>query len=217
MNCRPLILIIAALTLALPRLHALTLEQSFRFNRRGACEVVYLYLVQESRAGAVKAMRQSLERRLDASRGMDFFSEKAVRDHFADLPGGRLVSYNLQHYRHQGEPCVAVRIALRLEQPRLAFASGALGELMLRDSIHLGDLELDLPLPAHDKPLAPAEAERLDAWLDLLGGLEVVVRIETPTELIECNGRREAFNRAVWRYDARLLKAGGLPAIHVRW
>ena len=217
MNRRSLILIIAALTLATPWLRALTLEQSFRFDRRGACEVVYLYLVPESRAGAVKATRRFLERRLDASRGMDLFSEKEVRAHFADLPGGRLVSYNLQHYQHQGEPCVAVRVALQLEQPRLAFASGALGELMLRDSIHLGDLELDLPLPAPEKPLAPAETERLDAWLDLLGGLEVIVRIETPTALIECNGKREAFNRAVWRYNARLLQAGALPAIHVRW
>ena len=196
---------------------ALTLEQSFRFDRRGACEVVYLYRVPEAKAGVVKAMRQYLEQRLAAPRGMDFFSEKQVRAHFADLPGGRLVSYNLQHYQHQGEPCIAVRVALHLEQPRLAFASGALGELMLRDSIHLGDLEFDLPLPSADQALPPDAAERLDAWLDLLGGLEVSIRLETPTALIECNGQRKAFNRAEWHYNARLLKAGGLPSIHVRW
>lgn len=194
---------LALLPAALP---AFTLQQSFTFDSDGGCQAGYTWSVPKDAIGII-----------DATRG--FFSpdgapppfpdRTALERHFSACPGMRIIACN----RYESAQAVICRAVVMVPDARQAFAAGVFGGFRLSPSPKaIGDVELSARLPE-----CAGDRRQREVIAEVIGGIDLTLTVNTPTEVIECNGRKTRFNQAQWHIAPGEFVSGVSPAVFLRW
>lgn len=190
-------------------LSALTLEENLTFDLKGECTMGSVLIVPDDIMGLFKGTVKALG-------GGDCFDETAVRGWLKDCPGVSIESCRI----FQRDSARMLQLILQIKDCSQNFNSAAFGNyLSLKPSPAMpGDLIFTAALPQLSGSLKAEDSRRLGALIQLLGGLKIVIRVNTPTAILETTGTRTAFNQAVWKLDERCLTGEQpLPEIRVRW
>lgn len=193
------LLLLLLCTAALP---ALTLHQNITVDIDGGAVISYAYYVP------VKSLWlcRELHRQFSIP---DFSSRENARRHFEAQAGIKLESY---YTVVRGENSIT-QFTVRVNDIAAALKSGIFGKLDISKSENIaGDLIFSARLPVD----AAASSESAGV-LKLLGGLEMILRLSTPTEIIESTGHKEAFNRHSWTVKTEDILQGKFPEIKARW
>lgn len=139
----------------------------------------------------------------------DFTSRQAVLRHFESAPGIKLES----HFSAiRGENSIT-QFTLSLDDVSAALKTGLFGGLAISKSDKIaGDLVFTAKIAGSGKPTG-----EMAELLELLGGMDLTLRLATPTEIIESSGRKEAFNRHSWQLRTEDILSGKFPEIKARW
>ena len=181
---------------------ALTLHQNITVDINGGAMISYAYYVPVKSLWLVRMMHQKL--------GIpDFTSRETVQRHFEGQTGVKLESYFTST---RGSNSIT-QFTVRVDNAAEALASGIFGKLKIAPSEKIsGDLECTAVLPG------PSEASvESSSLLRQLGGLEMTLRLTTPTEIIESTGQKEAFNRHSWKVGAQEILQGRFPDVRACW
>lgn len=196
------------------RSYALAIDTALEFRDDGAMTAEIAWAIPEK---AAPLLREFFLLRSGGENGGPA-DETAVRRQFenADDAGVTLLSYNCYL---QGDRSQRIVIRIQAEDARKAFQNHALGESMsLRPSpLIAGDMEFEVALPKEFRAWTPEMAEFAKNALELVGGFEMTIRLQTPTAVIETTGLRDAFNRCHWTFAPDDLQKSPLKAIRARW
>ena len=108
----------------------------------------------------------------------------------------------------------------RTLKPRMqgAFATGALGYMLLGPSMDvIGDTELFIVLPRPERQPPAAMRKKAADLAKALGGIEFIVRLTTPTEMLATTGRKSDYNRCAWKISFDELLDNTYKDIKARW
>ena len=202
---------LVALTAAFAcRLGAFSLEENIILDNQGGCKVALVMQVPEKYQGLYKAVLKAVSP--EGSGGL--MDEGAVRKYFAAFPEFTVEGYHVFRRRDN----LMVQLMLSAKDAREAFATGALGYMVLGPSMDvIGDTELFIVLPRPERPPPEAMRRKANELAKALGGLEFVVRLTTPTEMLETTGRRSDYNRCAWRISFEELLDNTYKDIKARW
>jgi len=206
-----LLLILVALLLALPALlHAFSLEENIELNRQGGCRVSVVMRLPDTCLLLYKAAM----RIINEDGGLGILDEKGVRSYFDAFPEMKLESYHT--FKRKGETMVQLQISA--PDAQAAFATGALGRLALTPSkSHIGDTEMHCLAPRLERQLPELLRQRADSLATVIGGIRFIVRLATPTALLETSGKKTDYNRCSWEMSLDDLLDNTTKELSARW
>ncbi len=210
MRARLLTCIVALLAALAGRLGAFSLEENIILDDKGGCKVALVMQVPEKYQALYKAVLKAVS--AEGSGGL--MDEAAVRKYFAVFPEFSIESYHVFRRRDN----VMVQLMLSAKDAQEAFATGALGYMLLGPSMDvIGDTELFIVLPRPERPPPAAMRRKVGELARALGGIEFIVRLTTPTEMLETTGRKSDYNRCAWRISFDELLDNTYKDIKARW
>jgi hypothetical protein len=181
----------------------LTVEESMKFDKDGTCVVTWRYVLPEAWIPTAEVCAKQLSRPGQTPVGLP--EEQTTKAFFEAHP-----ELELRQFRRQvKDGNLEIEIIALARHPLKAFEEGLFPGLTLhRDD--LGDLTLTgNPLDSLP-PLTSAETERFRA---VLKGASLTFTLQTPTEIIASNGKRQAFNLIAWKWRLEPLP-GELPLLN---
>lgn len=189
-------------------LHALTIEASMDFLQDGSARATLEYYVPDNAAGIVEGLF------LAASKGECKSSqdEKTIREFLERTPGIIVDGVNV----YKTATGRRTRVAIRSKDPQTLLGSGILGPAALKKGEKSSRQTFRVPMPT------PAEwtnesANQARMLVKVLGGLEMVLRVQTPSTIHSTTGTRDAYNRCHWQIGLEDLLQKELPEIKVEW
>jgi len=168
----------------------LTVEESLKFDKHGICIVTWRYSLPESWVPTAEVLAKQLSQAGQPAVGLP--EEQSVKAFFADHP-----ELELRQFRRQvKDGNLEIEIIALARKPLDAFDAGLFPGLVLQRD-ELGDLTLrGNPLESL-RPLTSTETER---FRTVLKDASLTFSLQTPTEILEGNGKREAFNQSFWTW-----------------
>ncbi len=188
---------------------ALSLDLTLTFRKDGSLETQWEVEIPEKASGILQEML-SLE---GAAKGIFPPEEQAWRKMLEAHPG--ITLEECRSYGQAGGRRYVLR--LRAQEGEALLESGLLGALTLekpQGEKGIRVLRVTLPSP---KEWTPPRIRSARMLLEALGGLEVRLRLETPTPLLDTTGRKTAPRRCQWLLDSAGWFQDALPPLQASW
>lgn len=184
----------------------MTMEQSFTFDAEGGCRVSYRYVVPEDSVVLLK----EFQRYIGAT---DWHQRSALQALVEKHDGVTLEGY-FTFQQPEGE---RVQFSFYTKNPRKSFPTGIFGAVTFTDSPKMaGDLVFTAKMPQLPSSVPPEKRQAYREFLKSIGGVQIILRLITPTAIMETTGAKDGFNRTSWRFN--LNDEGAiLPEIRAVW
>ncbi|GEM_PF-5275973 len=189
-------------------LMALTFEMRLIFQEEGDLTAIVECAIPDKCAG----MLQDYAMRISNGDNRGILDEEAVRRHCAEISDAELKSYNV-YTIPEGR---RVRIEIFAKDARKFLFTNALGLVTLTDLTESDNTAFAIPLPK-GKLLSERKKQQARELAEILGGLDIVLRVQSPTPLTESTGKCDAVDRCQWRISLEDIIQGKLPEIQAVW
>lgn len=187
---------------------ALTFETRLLFQEEGDLTAIVECAIPDKCAGILQ------EYAMHASQGDNrgLLDEEAVRRHCEKFPDAELKGYNV-YTIPEGR---RVRIEIFAKDARKFLASNALGIVTLTDLPESDNVSFSVPLPKV-RYLNAEQKQQAKDLAELVGGIDIILWLQSPKPLVGTTGKCDAVDRCQWRINLENIIQGNIPNINAVW